>query len=80
LPLGKQLDPLPTKPDNADWLAVAQQRHPKLGEVPGRHSLGYCVVRVSADVRDLHDPAFERRPPDEGLATRDKCSLAQGRP
>ena len=40
LPLGERLDPLPGKHDNADWLAVAQQRHSKLGSSPGRHSLG----------------------------------------
>ena len=28
LPLGERLDPLPGKSDDADWLAVAQQRHP----------------------------------------------------
>jgi len=29
LPLGVRLDPLPGKRDNPDWLAAAQQRHPK---------------------------------------------------
>jgi hypothetical protein len=28
LPLGERLDPLPRKPDNADRLAAAEQRHP----------------------------------------------------
>jgi hypothetical protein len=31
LPLAERLDPPPIKRDNADWLAVAQQRHPKGG-------------------------------------------------
>ena len=47
---------------------------------PGRHSLGMRVVRVSADVRDMHDPAFERHPTGDAVATGDNGSLAQGRP
>jgi hypothetical protein len=60
LPLGERLDPLVVKRDNADRLALVQQRHPKCGPSPGRHSPGKRVVRVSADVRNMHDPAFER--------------------
>ena len=68
------------KRDHADRLAVAQQRHPKHGASPGRHSLGNREVRVSADVRDMHDPAFERHPPGDAVATGDDCSLAHGSP
>ena len=39
-----------------------------------------CIVRISADVRDMHDPAFERHPPDEAVATRRNGLLAQDRP
>jgi len=80
LPLGERLDPLPGKRDNADRLAVAQERHPKLGSPPGRYTLGDREVRVSADVCDLHDPTFERRPRGDAVATGDKSSLAQHRP
>jgi hypothetical protein len=80
LPLGKSFDPLPREIDRADHGPLAQQRHPECGASPGRHSLGHRPVRVGADVRDLHDPAFERHPPGHAVATGDKCSLAQGRP
>jgi hypothetical protein len=80
LPLGERLDPLPGENDRAEHGPLVQQRHSKAGTYPGRHSLGQRVVRVSADVRDMYDPAFEQHPPDDGIATRDKCSLAQGRP
>ena len=59
---------------------VAQQRHPKHGASPGRHSLGQRVVRVSEDVRDMHDLAFERHPPGDAVATGDNGSLAHDRP
>ena len=68
LPLGVRLNPLPIKRDNADWLAVARERDPKDGAYPGRHSLGQRIVRVSDDVRDMHDPTFERHPPGDGLS------------
>ena len=76
LPLGERLDPLPIKRDNADWLAVAQQWHPKDGASPGRHSLGHREIRISEDVRDMHEPALERHPRGDAAATRDDCSLA----
>ena len=53
---------------------------PRHGASPGRHNLGQRVVRVSADVRDMHDPAFERHPPGDAVATGDNGSLAQDRP
>ena len=53
---------------------------PATVRLPGRHSLGQREVRVSEDVRDMHDPAFERHPPGDGVATGDNCSLAQDRP
>ena len=31
LPFGERLDPPPIQHDDTDWLAVAQQRHPKGG-------------------------------------------------
>jgi hypothetical protein len=80
LPLGERLDPMAVKPDNADWLAVAQQRHAKHGASPGRHNLRKRVVRVRADVRDMHDPAFERRAPGDGVTTGDSCSLSDDCP
>ena len=80
LPLGERLDPMAVKCDDADWLALAQQRYPKYGASPGCQNLGHRVVRVSADVRDVHDPAFERHPASDGVATGDNGSLAQGRP
>ena len=76
LPLGERLGSLPRKVDYADWRAVAQQRHPKHDASPGCHSLGQHEVRVSADVRDMHDLAFERHPPGDGFATGENCSLA----
>ena len=81
LPLGVRLDPLPVKVDHADWLTVAQQWHPKHGTSPGRRSLGeQHVVRVGGEVRDMHDPAFERHPSGDAVATGDNGSLAQDRP
>src|SRR6516164_7982726 len=38
------------------------------------------VVRVSADVRDMHDIAFERHPPGYAVSTGDNGSLALDRP
>ena len=66
--------------NRADHGALAQQRHPKDGASPGRHNLGQRVVRVSEDVRDMHDPAFERHPPGDAVATGDDGSLAQRSP
>ena len=80
LPLGERFDPLPGKRDNADWLAVAQERHPKGGTSRGRHNLGHRQIRVSAEVRDMHDFAFERYPPGDAVATGDNGSLAYPRP
>ena len=80
LPLGERLDPLPVKRNDADWLAVAQQWHPKDGASPGRHSLGHRVVRVSEDVFDMHDPAFERRPRGDAAATGDNARWRGNRP
>jgi len=80
LPLGERLHPLPVQRNRAEHGPLAQQRHPECGSSPGRHSLRHREVRVSADVGDLHDPAFERHPPGEAVPTGDKCSLAQGRP
>jgi len=71
---------MPIKRDDADWLVLAQERHPEDGTSPGRRNLGPRLVRVGEDVRDLHDPPFERHPPGDGLATGDNCSLAQDRP
>ena len=48
--------------------------------MPGRHNLGQRVVRVSTDVRNVHDPAFERDPPGGAVATRGNGALAQFRP
>ena len=80
LPLGEWLDSFPREIDRAEHGSLAQQRHPKIGASPGRHSLGHRVVRVGEDVRDMHDPAFERHPPGDAVATGDNGSLAQGRP
>jgi len=80
LPLGERLDPIPPEIDRAEHLPLAHQRHPKGGTSPGPHSLGHREVRVSADVGDLHNPAFEQHPAGHALATGDNCSLAQGRP
>jgi len=76
LPLGERLEPMPGKHDDADRLPIAQKRHPQQGTSPGRHILGRRVVRVSADVRDMYDPAFEQHPPGYTVATRDNGSLA----
>ena len=62
---------LPREINRAEHGPLAQQRHPKHGASPGRHSLGHRVVRVSADVLDMHDPAFERHPPGDAVATGD---------
>ena len=72
--------PFPREIDRAEHGPLAQQRHPKDGTLPGRHSLGQRVVRVGADVRDMHNPAFERHSPGHAVATGDNGSLAQGRP
>jgi hypothetical protein len=80
LPLGERLDPFPRETNRADHCALTQQRHRKHGAYPGRHRLGQRVVRVNPDVTDMHDPAFERNPPGDAVATGDKSSLAQGRP
>ena len=80
LPLAERRDPFPRKYDDADWLAVAQERHPEHGASPGRHCLGQRGVRVSKDVLDMHDPAFERHPRGDAVATGDNSSLAHDRP
>ena len=80
LPLAEQLDPFPRETNRADHGPFAQQRHPKNGTSPGRHSLGPGVVRVGQDVRDMHHSAFEQHPPGEGFTTGDNCSLAPDRP
>src|SRR5215831_8922033 len=36
LPIRERLDPKAVKCDDADWLALAQERHPKYGASPGR--------------------------------------------
>ena len=74
LPLGERLDPIPREINRAEHGPLAQQRHPKHGARPGRHSLGHREFRVSADVRDMHDPAFEQHPPADGFATGDNSS------
>src|SRR5215469_4420781 len=79
-PLGERLDPLPRETNRAEHGPLAQQRHPKDGTLPGCHSLGQRVVRISANVRDMHDPAFERHPSVDAVATGDNGSLAQDRP
>ncbi len=81
LPLGERLDPQPGERNHADRLAVAQERHPNHGAAPGRHGLGKRELRLSAEVLDMHDPAFERRPRgDYAIATGDHGSLAMDRP
>jgi hypothetical protein len=80
LPLGERLHSFPPETNRAENGSLAQQRHPKGGASPGRHDLGHREVRVGADVREMHDPAFERHPPGEGFATGDNGSLAQDRP
>src|SRR5215813_4960605 len=76
LPLGERFHPKTVKCDDADWLALAQEWHPKYGASPGRQNLGHRVLRVSADVCDMHDPAFESHPPGDSVATGDNGSLA----
>jgi hypothetical protein len=71
--LGERLDPLSGKRDNADRLAAAKQRHSKHRTPPGRLNLGPRVVRVGEDIRDMHDPAFERCPPGRAVAAGDHC-------
>jgi len=80
LPLAERLDPLPGQHDNADWLVVAQQRHPECRASPGRHSPGHREVRVSADIFDMNDPAFERHSPGHAVATGANCFLTAERP
>ena len=80
LPLGERLNPLPVEINRADHGPLAQQRHSEDGSVPGRHDLGQRVVRISEDVRNMHDFAFESHPPGDAVATGDNGSLAQGRP
>jgi hypothetical protein len=53
---------------------------PRGGACPGRHCLGHRVVRDRANVRHVHDPAFERHPPGDGVVTGDDGSLAIRRP
>jgi len=80
LPLGERLDSIPRQINRAEHGALAQQWHPKAGASPGRHDLGQREVRVSAEVRDVHDIAFERDPPDDAVATGDNYLLAAHRP
>jgi len=44
------------------------------------HRLGQRVVRISEDVRNMHDSAFENHPPGNAVATGNNGSLAQGLP
>jgi len=69
LSLGERLDPFPREIDRAEHGPLAQQRHPKDGASSGRHDLGHREVRLGADVRDMHDLAFERHPPLNAVAT-----------
>jgi hypothetical protein len=80
LPLAERLDAFPIEVDRAQHLPVAQQRHPENRSGPGLHSLGHRVVRDSANVRYVYDPAFERHPPGDGVVTGDDGSLAIARP
>ena len=59
----------PREIDRAEHGPLAQQRHPKDGASSGRHDLGHREVRLGADVRDMHDLAFERHPPLNAVAT-----------
>ena len=43
---------------------------------PDATASGERVVRVGADVRDMHDLAFERHPASNAIATGDNGSLA----
>ena len=69
--------PFPREIDRAEHGPLTQERHSKHRTSPGRRTLWKREIRVSADVRDMHDPAFERHlPGDAGVATRDNRSLA----
>ena len=72
--------PFPREIDRAEHGPLTQERHSKHRTSPGRRTLWKREIRVSADVRDMHDPAFERHPPVEGFATGDNGSLALDRP
>jgi len=80
LPFGERLDPFPGEIDRAEHGPLAQEGHPKSGAYPGLHGLGPRVVRVSADVRDMRDPAFEQHPAGHAVAAGENGSLAQGVP
>ena len=47
---------------------------------PAATASGSAKSGSAADVRDMHDPAFERHPPGNAVATGDNCSLARDRP
>ena len=72
--------PFPREIDRAEHGPLTQERHSKHRTSPGRRTLWKREIRVSADVRDMHDPAFERHPPGNALATGDDGLLAQDRP
>ena len=80
LPLGIWLHSFPRESNHTEHGPLAHERHPKSGTLPGRHNLGNRIVRVGADVRDMHNPTFERHTPDGAVATGDSCSLAHVRP
>ena len=63
--------------NRADHATLVQQRHPEYGSSPSCYNLGPRELWVSEDVRDMHDSAFERRPPDDAVATGDNSSLAK---
>ena len=65
------------RPITPRWLPSRSSGTPRLVRRPDATASGIRVVRVSEDVLDMHDPAFERRPPGDAVATGDNCSLAR---
>src|SRR6516164_1990547 len=80
LPLGERLHSIPREINRPEHGPLAQQRYPESGASPGRRSFGKRVVRISEDVFDMNDPAFEQHPAGETIPTGDNRSLAQFHP
>ncbi len=58
LSLGERLDPLARQCDDANRLALTQQRHPELCALPNSVASASLIFRVGSGVGDVTDAAL----------------------
>jgi len=70
LPLAERLDPMAMQHENANWLALAQQRDAEhRPQPPEVDRLGMGMFRISCNVRNMNNALLEDRPPANPIAT-----------